>query len=500
MIYNFNLGIGWASSGVEYAQAYRANIFRKIGVEAKFVFTDMFPTENIEHMTANIGFEDNEIIWLYTYFTDVKIAPVSFYLTDLEKTFGDKEYSFERKGKLARYTFDTSRGDFCTAFMCDEDSDRVHRVEVVKGGYLIRKDYYTYCRTYTEFYAPLEGKAHLYQRRFYNEDGTVAYEEVNDNENVMYKFPNKVIYSKEEFVAYLVRSLGLTDKDIVIVDRTTGIGQSVFQNVGDAKLGIVIHADHFSEGATDDNNILWNNYYEYAFGLSQRVDFYVASTEAQRVLLLEQFEKYEGVKPNVVTIPVGSIDELKYPSEPRRRHAMITASRLASEKHVDWLVNATVKARRVIPDLTLDIYGRGVEDEKIRKLIEKNRASEYIKMCGHKNLTEIYKGYDAYLSGSTSEGFGLSLLEAIGSGLPIIGFDVRYGNQTFIEDGKNGYKITISDEMEAAERIEKLSEHIIKLFTEDNPEEYHFSSYEIASRFLTTEVIKGWKELIAQLT
>ena len=23
MIYNFNLGIGWASSGVEYAQAYR---------------------------------------------------------------------------------------------------------------------------------------------------------------------------------------------------------------------------------------------------------------------------------------------------------------------------------------------------------------------------------------------------------------------------------------------------------------------------------------------
>ena len=31
MIYNFNLGIGWASSGVEYAQAYRAKMFRNIG-------------------------------------------------------------------------------------------------------------------------------------------------------------------------------------------------------------------------------------------------------------------------------------------------------------------------------------------------------------------------------------------------------------------------------------------------------------------------------------
>lgn len=499
MIYNFNLGIGWASSGVEYAQAYRANIFRKIGVEAKFVFTDMFPTENIEHMTANIGFEDNEIIWLYTYFTDVKIAPVSFTLSDLANTFGKGEYTFERKGKIARYTFDASKGDFCTAFLVDENSERVHRVEIVKGGYLIRKDFYTYCRTYTEFYAPFEGKAQLYQRRFYNENGTVAYEEVNDKENVLYKFPDKVIYSKEEFVAHFVRCLKLTESDIVIVDRTTGIGQAVFQNASAAKLGVVIHADHFSEGATDDNNVLWNNFYEYPFGLSKKIDFFVSSTDAQSILLREQFEKYVGVKPNVVTIPVGSIDELKYPTEPRKKHSMITASRLASEKHVDWLVSATVKARKVIPDITLDIYGRGAEDEKIKKLIEKNRASEYIKMCGHKNLEEIYKQYDAYLSGSTSEGFGLSLLEAIGSGLPIIGFDVRYGNQTFIEDGKNGYKIPISEEMESAERIEKLSKYIIKLFTEDDPEEYHNSSYKMAERFLTTEVIKGWKELIAKL-
>ena len=39
MIYNFNLGIGWASSGVEYAQIYRARMFRNIGAEAKFIFT-----------------------------------------------------------------------------------------------------------------------------------------------------------------------------------------------------------------------------------------------------------------------------------------------------------------------------------------------------------------------------------------------------------------------------------------------------------------------------
>ena len=93
MIYNFNLGIGWASSGVEYAQIYRAKMFRNIGVDAKFVFTDMFPQENIEHMTKNIGFEDSEVIWLYTFFTDFKTAPVTYTLSDFEKTFTNQEYT-----------------------------------------------------------------------------------------------------------------------------------------------------------------------------------------------------------------------------------------------------------------------------------------------------------------------------------------------------------------------------------------------------------------------
>ena len=43
MVYNFNLGIGWASSGVEYAQSYRANLLRRAHIPARFVFTDMFP-------------------------------------------------------------------------------------------------------------------------------------------------------------------------------------------------------------------------------------------------------------------------------------------------------------------------------------------------------------------------------------------------------------------------------------------------------------------------
>ena len=165
MIYNFNLGIGWASSGVEYAQAYRAGVLRRIGREAKFIFTDMFPTDNIQHMTENIGFLDSEVIWLYTFFTDCKISPVTYTLEQLEASFKDQEYSVSREGSRVTYRFE--RTDlYYTVYLTDGKDNCVHRVEMVSGGCLIRKDYFTYCRIYTEYYAPLNNQAHLYQRRF----------------------------------------------------------------------------------------------------------------------------------------------------------------------------------------------------------------------------------------------------------------------------------------------------------------------------------------------
>lgn len=498
MIYNFNLGIGWASSGVEYAQAYRANVLRNIGEDAKFIFTDMFERDNIQHMTENIGFLDSEVMWLYTFFTDTKIAPVTFTLKQLEKTFGDRTATFSRDGKIVKYSF-SENNDFYTVFMVDETSDRVHRVEIVSNGFLIRKDYYTYCRIYSEYYAPLNKKAHLYQRRFFNEDGTIAYDEITDNNEVMYHFPDQIICSKEEFVGYMVTKLNLTEKDIVIIDRTTGIGQVIMQNAAPAKIGIVIHADHFSESGTDEHNILWNNFYEYSFSQNKRVAFYITATDAQNQLLQEQFQKYMGVKANVVTIPVGSLDQLKYPDGKRKKHSIITASRLAAEKHVDWLVEAVVEAKKRIPDISLDIYGKGGGEKKLQELIEKYQCGEYIRLCGQQNLTEVYQKYDAYLSGSTSEGFGLTLMEAIGAGLPIIGFDVRYGNQNFIDNGQNGYKIPVNDKMEPKERIQKLTEHIIKMFTEDDMEAFHQHSYKKAEAYLTKEVEKRWSNLLQKV-
>ena len=80
-------------------------------------------------------------------------------------------------------------------------------------------------------------------------------------------------------------------------------------------------------------------------------------------------------------------------------------------------------------------------------------------------------------------------------GNPILYVDCFAGKGKF-DDGKNGYLIPVYDKMEKKERIQKLTECIIRLFTEADLEAFHKHSYEKAKAYLTEEVEKAWKSVL----
>lgn len=120
-------------------------------------------------------------------------------------------------------------------------------------------------------------------RRFFNEDGTVAYEEMLDGDQVMYRFPDRVLYSREELVGYMMSCLHLTKDDVVIIDGEPGmIDHSAFiLNAPPAKIGLVIHADHYL--SADDEHILWYGIYEYAFSHSEKIDFFITIQKRKEI-------------------------------------------------------------------------------------------------------------------------------------------------------------------------------------------------------------------------
>lgn len=505
-VYSVNLGIGWASSGVEYAQKYRANAFRKVGINAKFIFSDLILADNIEDLTKNMGFDDQQIIWLYNFFTDLHIAPTTYTIKQLEEELNLKDRTVSSKKEINNqiiYLLDDENLSIVARYS-NKDKKYIDQVTYLRDNKLLKRDFYSYTKYAREYYLGTDNN-YVTAREFYNEDGSIAYVEHLDNNKETFEFPGKaIVYTKNDLYRLMIRNLGLTQNDVIIIDREDEDknlinSQIIFEEHQPAKLLVAIHADHFSKEFTNDDHILWNNFYEYQLTHSEEVDGYLVATEVQQKVLKEQMKKYFDVEPKIFCIPVGNLSQIKRVSSTNKPYSMITASRLAKEKHVDWLIKATVQAKKEIPNLSLDIYGRGGEAGKLSELINNNHAQDYIRLMGQHDLTNVYRNYGAYVAASTSEGFGLSLMEAVGSGLPMIGFNVPYGNPTFIHNDKNGFLLPYDAEWSDSKKCDELAQAMVQLFAKSNLTKFRNHSRQIAKNYLVGNVAQEWKHVLEEL-
>ncbi len=111
----------------------------------------------------------------------------------------------------------------------------------------------------------------------------------------------------------------------------------------------------------------------------------------------------------------------KYKSE--KVIKLVTASALEEWKGVQEIIYAICHPS-LFGSFTLDIYGKGTFENQLMKIISENNAESVIKINGWiNNIEEAYYNYDIYCQMSQGEAFGLSLFEAMASGLPSIVFD-----------------------------------------------------------------------------
>ena len=505
-VYNVNLGIGWASSGVEYAQAYRAKVFEQAGIEARFIFSDMILADNIQALTSNLGLRDDQVIWLYNFFTDMPITPSTYSLAEFRQAHELQDVPMKTQtfvGNKQLVDFEMAEEWRIRVHVVDQKRQLIDYAEYFAGPRLMRREFFSASCYAVEY---LDGKGQVYLRDFLNQDGRVAYHQYLNGENEVFEFPEQIYYSKTELYAETIRRLNLQADDLVILDREDSpdlsSGQLWYQLHGPAKLGVVVHAEHYDAHHTDNQRVLWNNFYEYQFVHAADTDFFIVATAAQQAMLTKQLKKYQHDEAKVVVIPVGSLTTLKQRQyQQRRRHTLITASRLAGEKHIDWLISAVIAARQTVGDLVLDIYGYGEQHDRLQRQIDTAQANGYIHLMGQHRLDDVYQNYAGYIAASTSEGFGLSLLEAVGGGLPMIGFDVPYGNQTFIDPGQNGFLLPYDEQQDESEKVAALTGAIEQLFADENQgAKFSQHSYEIAEHYLDDQILAKWQQLVKEET
>ena len=90
-------------------------------------------------------------------------------------------------------------------------------------------------------------------------------------------------------------------------------------------------------------------------------------------------------------------------------------------------------------------------------------------------------------------------MEAVGSGLPIIGFDVPYGNQTFVRSGDNGLLIERPKGDDRVRIVQAFADSIYEYFTKFKKVDAQQYSYKIAENFKHEKLVERWKHFIEEV-
>lgn len=120
------------------------------------------------------------------------------------------------------------------------------------------------------------------------------------------------------------------------------------------------------------------------------------------------------------------------------RFILLTVSRLTREKNLELALKILAKVKTQFPSAGLVIVGAGPEECKLRKLCKTLLINDHVAFEGwQNNLASYYKTANAYIQTSLYEGYGLSLIEAAISGLPIITTSVGVAKE--FQNGKEAY-------------------------------------------------------------
>jgi len=130
-------------------------------------------------------------------------------------------------------------------------------------------------------------------------------------------------------------------------------------------------------------------------------------------------------------------------------------ARLADVKGHFYLIEAMKDILRVFPLAKLIIAGTGKIKDKLIRYTQDLGIKENVVFVSHVDSYEILSTLDLFVLPSIEEGLGLSLMEAMAVGLPVVASDTG-GIRDFVKDNFNGLLVRPKDVKDLSFRIIEL--------------------------------------------
>ncbi len=219
--------------------------------------------------------------------------------------------------------------------------------------------------------------------------------------------------------------------------------------------GTQLNEFRMTRGRTFDPNHLLTDYKSYqmerwAAHLADRV-IAVSGDNARDVR-----EQYGVPADRVEVVPNGVRPDRFHRAEPEGP-VVLFVGRIHQRKGIDHLVRAMPEVLARVPDARLLVAGRGEREPEVRALVKELGLERTVEMLGHvpdAELPSLYARAAVFAMPSLYEGFGIVMLEAMASSLPVVAFRTG-GAADLVSDGATGF---LADPATLGDRLARVLE------------------------------------------
>lgn len=216
---------------------------------------------------------------------------------------------------------------------------------------------------------------------------------------------------------------------------------------------------------------------------------YIASSSKSK-----EAQIFYGANPNSVHLSYLTVDIDVYTQNHLvdKKFKILYVGRLVKGKGIDLLLNALSQIDR---EYNLVIVGDGDEFNNLKKqteLLNINNKVEFLGFLQREELKKYYATSNVFMLPTLNDCYGLVILEAMCSGIPIISSKYAEGVFDLVVEGENGFIVDPFDANEISNAILKLMDNNVLANTMGE------ASKRLSEKFKFEKVAQGFIEAIQE--
>lgn len=247
--------------------------------------------------------------------------------------------------------------------------------------------------------------------------------------------------------------------------------------------------EHFNSGISTRFGSRWFGR-RLASLLCKKIVVLTGTDKAHWIKTLQTKPEKVVVIPN--PLPIARSDNWNHS---KRKNIVLAVGRMTAQKGFDLLISSWAKIdEESKKNWTLRIVGpTGSAKPELKKLIQAHKLEQSVELVPESaHVEREYQQAAIYVLSSRYEGFGLTLIEAMGQGLPVIAFNCPMGPSEIIAD-KYGKLLPEHDVEQMAECINRF------LLDPKLRDEYGKLAYSRSEEYSPHNIINKWTSMIHQL-